>query len=141
MNIPDLQLRTAYYSLLNEAVSSSGSPVKVYDVVPVAAPYPYIRLSNQSNVENTCKGGNGFSSTIVVDIATHFSGGFGVKKQSDQIANQIYGMVMYERHSLIMPDFYNIDTNLSNSGTFEEDDGKFIVLRKILTFTHILSEK
>lgn len=141
MRLPDLQLRTAYYTLLNGNVTFDGSPVPVYDVVPPKAAYPFIRLSTQNNSENPVKGLNDFNSTMIVDIATHFAGGFGGKRQSDLISEQVYNLVMTARHSLSMTNFYNIDTNLSSSGSFDEGDGKFLIFRKILTFTHILSEK
>lgn len=141
MKFPDLQLRTAYYTLLNGNVTLGADTIPVYDVVPVNASYPFIRLSTQNNSENPVKGFNDFNSTMIVDIATNFAGGFGGKRQSDLIAEQVYDLIMTARHNLLMTDFHNIDTNLSSSGTFEEEDGKFLILRKILTFTHILSEK
>lgn len=141
MKIPGLQLRTAYFSLLSGTITSNGSIVPVFDTVPPKQDYPFIVLSTQNETENTAKGCNGFDANILVDIVTGFEGGFGGKKQSDEIAQQIYNSVMNVRHTLALPDFWCVDTNLVNSNTLEEDNDSYYIVRRLINFRHILTEK
>ena len=40
------ELQTAYYTLLNNNITLSGTPVKVYDDVPASATYPLIQFGS-----------------------------------------------------------------------------------------------
>lgn len=142
MKLPDLKIREAFFTLLNNTISSGGAPVPAFDTVPSGAAFPYIRFTEQTDIEASSKTGAAHDATMLIDIYTAFDGQYGGKKQSDEIASEVVGLMIAERHSLDLgADFNTVDIFLADARSLEEDDQQFHIIRKVLRFRLLITEK
>lgn len=132
-------IRTGYFTALSGVIS-----VPVYDAfaVPEQANYPYVLVSSQTNMQRIVKRNKVYDATVVIDIVTGSQNPKG-KAESENIAEEI--------ENIITPDTY-IDLNIEANGykigdTIKINDNYLMqkndvhyVVRKIITFKHIISK-
>lgn len=150
MGFVDIQylLRVAYINRLS-GITYNGSVVPVRDMFARDSDtYPYIVIADQSDVplpENR----NSFMRrvTATMEIVTAFPvGSTGGRSQGEQIANQIYPLILSKDSAdwITLGDGIIVgDTELQNSNTLtdvlESGAGYRYIYRKILTFAHDIS--
>jgi len=139
-------IRTAYFQLLNGNVVLNAVPVPVYDAEALnTSVYPYIILSTQTNTSSYSKNNLGSVHTIVVDIITGFTGA--VKSSDrDSIAEQIYSIVRPSRYGISISSFNTsqaqiLSSRLVSDTTMDMQNDVYKILRRILTFSHIIKQK
>lgn len=132
-------IRTGYFTALSGVIS-----VPIYDAfaVPEQANYPYVLLSSQTNIQRIVKRNKVYDATVAIDIVTGSQTPKG-KAESENIAEEI--------ENIITPDTY-IDLNIEANGykigdTIKINDNYLMqkndvhyVVRKIITFKHIISK-
>ena len=132
-------IRTGYFTALNGVINAP-----VYDAfaVPEQANYPYVLISSQTNTQRIVKRNKVYDATVIIDIVTGSQNPKG-KSESENIAEEI--------ENIITPDTY-IDLNIEANGykigdTIKINDNYLMqkndvhyVVRKIITFKHIISK-
>jgi len=143
MNDPGEALRKGYYTALNGNITVNSANVPVYDRVPNNIGYPFIKLSTQTTTDISDKTAFMTNNTIVIDIVTGYDGNDGGKADSDDIANQVLGLIRTRSSGYIdlTADGFNIvTTTLDSSNTIEENKDTHYIYRRVLTFRHIIHE-
>lgn len=132
------EVRAAYFTALNGNLTAlNSSNVPVYDDVPNNAPYPYVKLSDQTQTqEEMARDCTSLDTTILIDIVTGFIQGGG-KKESDNLANQILQIV---HPSISVSGFQSFDTVLEASNTLEEKTDSHKIYRRLLRFRNVIHE-
>jgi len=71
-----LPLQTKYYSLLSDIVYSN-TLVPVYDVVPLEAEYPHIKIGDRTLLDRSNKTWYGTEVTQVIEVVDRFPANYG----------------------------------------------------------------
>lgn len=135
-------LQEAYYSLLNGNVSYSGSNVPVYDEmrVPQDPVYPYVMISNFTQIDDSDKSSFGEEITVdleVIDRATQFASRAGLFS----VINQIKQIIRVRPEAFSVAGWNIFNTKLDTEITIpKEFDGNHIYFGTRLTFRHSIEQ-
>lgn len=130
-------LRVGYFTLLDSVLS-----VPVYDAkADDSASGNYVVISSQSSVSDSSKDSFQYEHSITVDVVTRFQGNAATSKTADDIANAISDAIQPtpSTSGLTVTGFVVLTTNRD----VKEIKGQFgteYIIRKILTFSHLIKE-
>ena len=130
-------LRVGYFTLLDSVLS-----VPVYDAkADDSASGNYVVISTQSSVSDSSKDSFQYDHSITVDVVTRFQGNTATSKTADDIANAISDAIQPtpSTSGLTVTGFIVLTTNRD----VKEIKGQFgteYIIRKILTFSHLIKE-
>lgn len=130
-------LRVGYFTLLDSVLS-----VPVYDAkADDSASGNYVVISSQSSVSDSSKDSFQYEHSITVDVVTRFQGNAATSKTADDIANAISDAIQPtpSTSGLTVTGFVVLTTNRD----VKEIKGQFgteYIIRKILTFSHLMKE-
>lgn len=130
-------LRVGYFTLLDSVLS-----VPVYDAkADDSASGNYVVISSQSSVSDSSKDSFQYEHSITVDVVTQFQGNAATSKTADDIANAISDAIQPtpSTSGLTVTGFVVLTTNRD----VKEIKGQFgteYIIRKILTFSHLIKE-
>lgn len=130
-------LRTAYYNLLTTALD-----VEVYDAAADDLEGGnYVVLSTQTSNIDSSKDSFEYEHTIIVDVVTRFKGKAIGKKTAETISNQVMQAVYPTptTSGLTITGFRIISTDVELSDLVAQF-GEERIVRKLLTFTHLITE-
>lgn len=91
-----LKLQEALYGLLDDQLETS-----VYDYVPKKAGYPYVRLGNESNVDDSTKTHYRTKMKIDIQVFTTNEG----YKEAKLIMNEIYKIISNKSNKITLDSF------------------------------------
>lgn len=145
MRNAEYEIQKAYYALLNNAVTINSVAIPVYDAlaIPINASYPFIELNAFYATSLDTKDSFGATIKAQIRIFTKFIGEGGSKKQANDIATQIYNLLRPSAGicGLNLDNFSVSGTQLSGQMDRVDDYDAQKVYSKILTFTHLITEK
>lgn len=130
-------LRVGYFTLSDSVLS-----VPVYDAkADDSASGNYVVISSQSSVSDSSKDSFQYEHSITVDVVTRFQGNAATSKTADDIANAISDAIQPtpSTSGLTVTGFVVLTTNRD----VKEIKGQFgteYIIRKILTFSHLIKE-
>lgn len=130
-------LRVGYFTPLDSVLS-----VPVYDAkADDSASGNYVVISSQSSVSDSSKDSFQYEHSITVDVVTRFQGNAATSKTADDIANAISDAIQPtpSTSGLTVTGFVVLTTNRD----VKEIKGQFgteYIIRKILTFSHLIKE-
>lgn len=130
-------LRVGYFTLLDSVLS-----VPVYDAkADDAASGNYVIISEQTNSSDSSKDTFQYEHTITVDVVTRFTGNAATSKTADDIANAISQAIQPTPSTcgLTVTGFNILTTNKDSKG-IKAQFGTEYIIRKILTFSHLITE-
>lgn len=130
-------LRVGYFALLDNVLS-----VPVYDAkADDAASGNYVVLSEQTDATDSSKDSFEYQHTITVDVVTRFKGNAATSKTADDIANAISQAVQPTPGTCgVTVTGFNILTTTRSSKDLKAQFGTEYIIRKLLTFSHLLTE-
>lgn len=130
-----LALRIAYLDKL-----SAITGVPAYDsFAPSNAGNKYILITNQTGVSDNPKGAFQTIAAVTVDIVTSYPMGSGGKKLSEEIGNEVLGLMLpasLADYPDLSPDFKIVNTSILNNNSLTEEYDTEWVFRKVITFQH-----
>ena len=87
-------IRKAYFTRLNGAITSGGSTVPVYNMIPIDATFPFIKISSIS-VNETDQNRDSFNtlSETRIEVVTAFQGDSGGELQCNQIVDEVLNLI------------------------------------------------
>lgn len=123
-----LELQTAYF----QALSAFGVPV--YDFVPAQPVYPYIRIGEFTEVDNSDKSDYGSEVTVQIEVVGRFSASGGSRAGMYNVINQI--------KQIIRPNPFNLATHnvitctLDSENTLRQLTDAYFYVYSQLRFRH-----
>jgi flagellar biosynthesis protein FliQ len=134
-------LRTAYIAALSSIVIDTVT-IPVYDeFAPADAPANYIIVTNQTDGQVSNKQSFVSDCSITVDINTHFAPFAGGKELSERIAEAVLQIIIpSSRVQLTVTGFQVVTTKKEQTLTFNENLPTIWVFRKVIIFTHKITE-
>lgn len=134
------QLQTAYYSLLNNNVTLSGTPVPVYDSVPATATYPLIRFNDTTLVDNSTKSTFMDDVTFSLSVVDRFGLDNATRSRINSTVDQVKQIIRARPVPFNLADF-NVITSVVDNDIFrvERTDTYTYYIREI-RFRHIIEE-
>lgn len=132
-------IRTGYFTALKDVISAP-----IYDAfaIPEQVNYPYVLISSQTNNQRIVKRCKFYDATVVIDIVTGSQNPKG-KAESENIAEEIENIITPDTYTdiNIEANGYKIgDTIKINDNYLTQKNDVFYVVRKIITFKHIISK-
>lgn len=128
-------LGEAYFNALNGNITLNAVNVPVFDRVTNTQEYPYIHLSTQTQSDTSNKQTFTSDTTMLIDIVTAFDNGFGGKKDSDTIAEQVLDIV----RTMVSDGYIAVDSQikivtatLDDSYNIESQNATHTIYRKLL---------
>tara|TARA_A100000171_G_C2090322_1_gene124226 strand:+ start:354 stop:782 length:429 start_codon:yes stop_codon:yes gene_type:complete len=135
------ELQTAYYTLLNNNITLSGTPVKVYDDVPASATYPLIQFGSTTFVDNSTKSTFMDNATFSISIVDRFALDNGSRSRINNICNQIKQIIRVRPVPFILTNFNVITSVVDNDISRKESTSTFTYFIRDIRFRHVIEEK
>lgn len=135
------QLQTAYYLLLNNNVTLSGTPVPVYDEIPASATYPLIQFADTTLVDNSTKSTFMDNVTFSLSIVDRFSLDNGSRSSLNNVVNQVKEIIRVRPVPFNLTDFNVLISIVDNDVFRKEKTDTFTYFIRELRFRHIIEEK
>jgi len=136
---PGLEVRQAYVSLLQGNIIVDTVNIPVYDMIaPQRTPRPYIVVTEQTNIDDGCKGRDSVESTVLFEIETNFNEGYGGQITNDNIAIEMFILI----GKLSMTNYVDVHgAILENTTSFKnsDTDGSVTIIKQI-RLRHKVSE-
>ena len=132
-------IRTGYFTALKNVISAP-----IYDAfaIPEQVNYPYVLISSQTNLPRIVKRCKVYDATVTVDIVTASKDPKG-KAESENIAEEIEDIITPNTYTDINIEAYGYkigDTIKINDNYINQKNDVYYVVRKIITFKHIISK-
>ena len=142
MKLPSEELQKAYYTALNGNITSGGSNVPVFDVVPPDEDYPYIHMVGQNVVESNFNSDKRITDIIMeVDVVTGYDGSFGGKKIMYQISEDVVELIRLTAGNYVsLSGFTMLTATLDSSFSREEESQTHVLFINRLRFRHKIQE-
>lgn len=130
-------MRVGYFTLLDSVLS-----VPVYDgKASDTASGNYVIISEQTNSTDSSKDSFQYEHTITVDVVTRFTGNSATSKTADDIANTISQAIQPTPSTCgLTATGFNILTTNRDSKDLKAQFGTEYIIRKVLTFSHLITE-
>ena len=135
------QLQTAYYSLLNNNVTLSGSPVPVYDEVPSNGTYPHIQFNVTTMTDRSTKTSFMDDGTFSLSVVDRFSLDSGSRSKINSIVNQVKEIIRVRPVPFSLADFNVITSVVDNDISYKEKTSTYTYFVREIRFRHIIEEK
>ncbi len=135
------QLQTAYYTLLNNNVTISGSAVPVYDDVPSSATYPLIHFNDTTLVDNSTKSTFMDDVTFSLSIVDRFGLDNGSRAKINSIVDQVKQIIRARPVPFSLNDFNVITSVVDNDVSRKQRTDTYTYFIRELRFRHIIEEK
>ena len=139
MKDPGIALQTRYKTLLSDIVYSNAL-VPVYDVVPLQAEYPHIKIGERTVLDRSNKTWYGTEVTQVVEVIDRFPANYGSRTSVYTIAGDVKLRIRKIRERLDISGFNVITATLDNENTIHELTDTYYYFRNIIVFRHIIEE-
>jgi len=136
---PGLPLQTKYYSLLSDIVYSNAL-VPVYDVVPLEAEYPHIKIGDRTLLDRSNKTWYGTEVTQVIEVVDRFPANYGSRTSIYTLSQQVKQRIRKIRERLNIPGFNVITCTIDTENTIQELTSTYFYIRNIIRFRHIIEE-
>lgn len=135
------QLQTAYYSLLNNNVTLSGTPVPVYDEVPATATYPLIQFRDTTLTDNSTKSTFMDEATFSLTVVDRFSLDNGTRSRINNVVDQVKQIIRARPVPFNLADFNVIISIVDNDIFRKEKTDTYTYFIRELRFRHIIEQK
>ncbi len=139
MKDPGIPLQTQYKTLLSDIVYNNRL-VPVYDVVPLQAEYPHIKIAERTVLDRSNKTWYGTEVTQQVQVIDRFPANYGSRTSVYSITQDIKLRIRKIRERLNIAGFNIITATLDNENSIEELTDTYFYFRNIITFRHIIEE-
>ena len=139
MKDPGIPLQTQYKTLLSDIVYSNRL-VPVYDVVPLQATYPHIKIAERTVLDRSNKTWYGTEVTQQIQVIDRFPANYGSRTSVYSITQDIKLRIRKIRERLNIAGFNIITATLDNENSIEELTDTYFYFRNIITFRHIIEE-
>ena len=139
MKDPGIALRTEYKTLLSDIVYNNRL-VPVYDVVPLNATYPHIKIGDRTLLDRSNKTWYGTEVTQQIQVIDRFPANYGSRTSVYTIVQQAKLRIRKIRERLNITGFNVITATVDNENTIQELTDTYFYFRNILTFRHIIEE-
>ena len=142
MKLPSEELQKAYYTALNGNITSGGSNVPVFDVVPPDEDYPYIHIVGQNVVESNFNSDKRITDIIMeLDVVTGYDGSFGGKKAMYEISEDVIELIRQTPGNYVsLSGFTMLTATLDSSFSREEESQTHVLFINRLRFRHKIQE-
>ena len=103
----------------------------IYDRVPEVRAYPFIYISDITNVEISIAGGTMWDVDVLFDVVTGSTANSGGRRQSDIISNNLLTALL-DNPYVDMGIYLIRKATLLNSNYLDEETGDTYIIRKLL---------
>lgn len=146
------QIQTSYFSLLNTKVilakelwpapirPTTDYTVPVYDNVPSTATYPYIKLGEWTEVDDSDKSSFGSELTFTVQVVDRYENSI-TRAPLYEACNQLKQIIRSRPIAVTATGFNVINSIIDNENTFRELTDTHIYLYNNIRFRHIIEQK
>lgn len=135
------ELQVAYYTLLNNNVTLSGTPVSVYDEVPANGTYPHIQFNTTTLTDNSTKSTFMDDVTFSLSVVDRFSLDNGTRSKINSIVNQVKEIIRARPVPFNLTNFNVITSVLDNDVMRKEKSDTYTYFIREVRFRHIIEEK
>ncbi len=135
------QLQTAYYTLLNNNVTISGSAIPIYDDVPSSATYPLIHFNDTTLVDNSTKSTFMDDVTFSLSVVDRFGLDNGSRANINSIVDQVKQIIRARPVPFSLNDFNVITSVVDNDASRKQRTDTYTYFIRELRFRHIIEEK
>lgn len=135
------QLQTAYYSLLNNNVTLSGTPVPIYDEVPATATYPHIQFNDTTLTDNSTKSTFMDDATFSLSVVDRFSLDNGTRSRINNVVDQVKEIIRARPVPFNLNDFNVILSVVDNDVFRKEKTSSYTYFIREVRFRHVIEEK
>ncbi len=135
------ELQVAYYTLLNNNVTLSGTPVPVYDEVPATATYPHIQFGNTNLNDDSTKQSFQDRGSFSMSVVDRFSSDTGTRSKINNVVNQVKQIVRTRPVPFNLTNFNVITSVVESDVSRKERTSTFTYYIRELRFGHIIEEK
>jgi len=135
------QLQTAYYTLLNNNVTISGSAIPIYDDVPSSATYPLIHFNDTTLVDNSTKSTFMDDVTFSLSVVDRFGLDNGSRANINSIVDQVKQIIRARPVPFSLNDFNVITSVVDNDVSRKQRTDTYTYFIRELRFRHIIEEK
>lgn len=134
------QLQVAYYTLLNNNVSVSGSIVPVYDDIPANATYPLITFEDTSLVDNSTKSTFMDDVTFSLSVVDRFDRDGGSRAKINSAVDQVKTIIRARPVPFDLNDFNVISSVVDSDISLKEKTETYTYFIRRLRFRHVIEE-
>jgi len=134
------QLQVAYYTLLNNNVSVSGSVVPVYDDVPANATYPLITFEDTTLADNSTKSTFMDDVTFSLSVVDRFGRDGGSRAKINSAVNEIKTIIRARPVPFNLTDFNVISSVVDSDISLKEKTETYTYFIRRLRFRHVIEE-
>lgn len=138
---PTTELQVAYYTLLNNNVTLSGTPVSVYDEVPANGTYPHIQFNATTLTDNSTKSTFMDDVTFSLSVVDRFSLDNGTRSKINSIVNQVKQIIRARPVPFNLTNFNVLTSVLDNDVMRKEKSDTYTYFIREIRFRHIIEEK
>lgn len=135
------ELQVAYYTLLNNNVTLSGTPVPVYDEVPANGTYPHIQFADTTLVDNSTKSTFMDNVTFSLSIVDRSSIDNGSRSKLNNVVNQVKQIIRARPVPFNLTNFNVLLSVVDNDIFRKERTNTYTYFIRELRFRHIIEEK
>ena len=135
------QLQTSYYSLLNNNVTLSGTPVPIYDEVPATATYPHIQFNDTTLTDNSTKSTFMDDATFSLSVVDRFSLDNGTRSRINNVVDQVKEIIRARPVPFNLNDFNVILSVVDNDVFRKEKTSSYTYFIREVRFRHVIEEK
>lgn len=135
------ELQVAYFSLLNNNVSVSGSVVPVYDEVPANGTYPHIQFNATTLTDDSTKSTFMDNVTFSLSIVDRFSLDNGSRAKINSVVNQVKEIIRARPVPFNLASFNVITSVVDNDVSRKEKTSTYTYFIRELRFRHVIEEK
>lgn len=135
------ELQVAYYTLLNNNVTLSGTPVPVYDEVPASATYPHIEFGDTNLTDDSTKSSFQDNVTFSLSVVDRFPSDTGTRTKINNIVNQVKQIIRARPVPFDLTNF-NVLTSVVDGDVFrKEGSSTYNYYIREIRFRHKIEEK
>ena len=139
MKDPGIALQSQYYALLSDIVYNNRL-VQVYDVVPLQAEYPHIKIGTRTVLDRPNKTWYGTEVTQTIEIVDRFPANYGSRTSIYSIASDVKLRIRKVRERLDISGFNVITCTVDSENTIQELTDTYFYMRDVIRFRHLIEE-
>lgn len=137
---PKTKIQTQYFSLLNGNVTLSGQSVPVYDFLPASPSFPYIRIGEYTETDDSDKTSFGEDLTVTVQVVDRVGGSGGSRANLFSVIDQVKGIICTRPVAVTVSGFNVLTATLESETTFRNLTDTHLYFYSSLRFRHKIEQ-
>ena len=139
MKDPGIELQTKYASLLSD-ITYGWVSVPFYDVVPLEAEYPHIKVGERTLLDTSNKTSFTMEVTLGLRIIDRFPANYGSRTSVYSISGDIKERIRKITNRMKLTNFNVVTSRVDNETMIEELTDTYFYFRNEIRFRHIIED-